>query len=69
MIPVYEVDKLRKFIMEFCLGNDKMNITELADNNSGFIRGRFMASTRLRKPGTSVDDNDFYGTKDFAIGK
>lgn len=69
MIPVYEVDKFRDFIMEFCLGNDHMNITELAGNNSGFTRCRFMAATRLRKPNTNVDDNDFYGTKDFSIGK
>lgn len=69
MVPVYEVDELRDFIMEFCLGNDHMTIVELANKNSGFIKGRFMASIRLRKPGTSIDDDQFYGTKDFAIGK
>lgn len=69
IVPVYEVDKLRDFIMEFCLGNNHMTIIEVANKNSGFTRGRFMASTRLRKPGTSVNDDQFYGTKDFAIGK
>lgn len=69
MVPVYDVDKHRDFIMEFCLGNDQMTIFEVVSKNSGFIKGRFMASSRLRKPGTIVDDNQFYGTKDLAIGK
>lgn len=69
MVPVYEVDKLRDFIMEFCLGNDQMTIVEVASQNSGFIRGRFLASVRLRKPGTCVDEDRFYGTKDFALGR
>ncbi|CAI6354517.1 unnamed protein product [Macrosiphum euphorbiae] len=68
MVPVYEIDSLRDFIMEFCLGNDQMCIVELAGKNSGFIQGRFMSASRLRKPGTSVDENQFYGPKDFAIG-
>lgn len=69
MIPVYDVDEFRDFIMEFCLGNDQMSVTEVVGKNSGFVKGRFMSSIRLRKPGTNVDDDDFYGTKDFAIGK
>lgn len=69
LIPVYEEDKFRDFIMEFCLGNDQISITELAGKNSGFTGGRFMSSCRLRKPNTKIDDNLFYGTKDFAIGK
>lgn len=69
MVPVYEVDKHRNFIMEYCLGNDQMSILEVAGKNSGFIKGRFMSSVRLRKPGTSVDEDQFYGTKDLAIGK
>ncbi|CAH1731580.1 unnamed protein product [Aphis gossypii] len=68
MVPVYEVDSLRDFIMEYCIGNDQMCIVELASKNSGFIKGRFMSAARLRKPNTSVDSNQFYGPKDFAIG-
>ncbi|XP_025198331.1 EF-hand domain-containing protein 1-like [Melanaphis sacchari] len=68
MVPVYEIDNLRNFIMEYCIGNDQMSIVELASKNSGFTKGRFMAATRLRKPGTSIDSNEFYGPKDFAIG-
>lgn len=66
---VYEVDKHRNFIMEYCLGNNQISIVEVASKNSGFIKGRFMASVRLRKPGTNIDEDHFYGTKDFAIGK
>jgi len=69
MVPVYEVDNLRDFIMEYCIGNDQMSIVELASKNSGFIKGRFMSNTKLRKPGTNVDEDQFYGTKDFAIGR
>lgn len=68
MEPVHEVDSHRDFVMEFCLGNGQMSIVELAARNSGFTKGRFMSSARLRKPGTDVDDDAFYGTKDFAIG-
>jgi EF-hand domain-containing protein 1 len=68
MVPVYEVDNLRDFMMEYCIGNDQMCIVELASKNSGFNKGRFMSSARLRKPGTSIDSNQFYGPKDFAIG-
>lgn len=68
MVPVYDIDIFREFIMEYCIGNDQMSIAELASNNSGFNKGRFMSSTRLRKPGTSIDANQFYGPKDFSIG-
>lgn len=67
---VREEDKHREFIMAFCLGNDQMTIQEApSGKNTGFIKGRFMSSVRLRKPNTNVDDQMFYGTKDFAIGK
>lgn len=69
MVPVNDVDEFRDFIMEFCLGNNQMSILEVVDKNSGFFKGRFMSSVRLRKPDTSVDDDEFYGPKDFAIGK
>lgn len=70
MVPLYEVDQYREdFIMEFCLGNDHISIFEMVTKNNGFTPGRFVASVRLRKPNTNVDDNQFYGTKDFAIGK
>ncbi|XP_050440015.1 EF-hand domain-containing protein 1-like [Adelges cooleyi] len=66
---VREEDKHREFIMAFCLGNDQMTIQEApSGKNTGFIKGRFMSSVRLRKPNTNVDDQMFYGTKDFAIG-
>lgn len=69
MVAVHEVNKHRDFIMEFCLGNDQVVIHEVVSRNSGFIKGRFLSSIRLRKPGFSVDENQFYGTKDLAIGK
>lgn len=69
MVPVHPADEDRDFVMEYCLGNDQMVVYERAGPNSGFFKGRFMASARVRKPGTSVDDELYYGTADFAIGK
>ncbi|XP_050529585.1 EF-hand domain-containing protein 1-like [Daktulosphaira vitifoliae] len=69
LMGIREDDKFREFIMTFCLGNDHITIQEIASGkNSGFGKGKFMSSIRLRKPGTSVDDQKFYGTKDFALG-
>lgn len=69
LVPVHEADRQRDFVMEYCLGDHRMSVHEVANKNSGFVKGRFMAATRLRKPGTGVDDCQYYGTKDFAIGK
>jgi hypothetical protein len=69
MVPVIEVDSYRNFLMEYCLGNDQISITEVPMKNSGFLKGRIIAPTRLRKPGTKVEENQFFGPKDFAIGK
>ncbi|XP_025415429.1 EF-hand domain-containing protein 1-like [Sipha flava] len=68
MVPVIEVDSYRNFLMEYCLGNDQISITEVPMKNSGFLKGRIIAPTRLRKPGTKVEENQFFGPKDFAIG-
>lgn len=59
----------RHFCMEYNLGTDKMLILQIPHKNSGFIKGRFMASIRLRKPGYDIEENMFYGPKDFVIGK
>lgn len=69
MEPVHPTDADRRFAMEYCLGNDQMIVYERAGPNSGFYNGRFMASARVRKPGTTVDDEQYYGTADLAIGR
>ncbi|VVC44047.1 Uncharacterised domain DM10,Domain of unknown function DUF1126 [Cinara cedri] len=66
MVPVNKEDHDRPFCMEFNLANDKMTILEKASR--GFLKGKFMSAFRLRKPGFPVEENIFYGPKDFAIG-
>jgi hypothetical protein len=69
MEPLIEVDNHRNFLLEYCLGNDKMSITEVPTENSGFYKGKIVAPTRIRKHGTKLEDNQFFTPKDFAIGK
>lgn len=73
LVPVHEADRYRNFVMEYCLGDGQTSVFEVASKNSGFVKGRFVAATRLRKPGNAavdVDENpQYYDTKDFAVGK
>ncbi|XP_050523184.1 EF-hand domain-containing protein 1-like isoform X2 [Daktulosphaira vitifoliae] len=68
LLSVYKDDNYREFIMTFCLGNNNMTIQEISQKNSGYTKGKFMSATRVRKPGTTVDDDQYYGLKDFFIG-
>ena len=40
----------------------------LAHRNSGVIGGKFLERTRVPKPGSSVDNPEFYHPNDFSIG-
>lgn len=69
LIFPHEEAGYRHFCMQYNMGNDKMVIHQSPHKNSGYIKGRFMTSVRLRKPGYDVEENMYYGPKDFAIGK
>ncbi|KAL2082609.1 hypothetical protein ACEWY4_022427 [Coilia grayii] len=61
-------DAGRRFVLTYYLCNDMISIWETATRNSGIIGGKFLEKTRIPKPSSSVDDPQYYGPADFAIG-
>ncbi|XP_076613252.1 EF-hand domain-containing protein 1 [Chaetodon auriga] len=61
-------DEGRQFILSYFLSNDMISIFEKPTRNSGIIGGRFLEKTRVPKPGSTVDNPEFYSPADFAIG-
>lgn len=45
-----------------------MSIFEKPTRNSGIITGTFLSKTRIPKPGSTVENPDYYSPADFAIG-
>lgn len=45
-----------------------ISIYEKPRRNSGTISGKFLEKTRVPKPGSTVDNPEFYSPADFAIG-
>ncbi|MEQ2193562.1 hypothetical protein XENOCAPTIV_003710 [Xenoophorus captivus] len=64
----YSKDEGRRFILSYHLSNDMISIFEKPMRNSGIIGGKFLEKTRIPKPGSSVDNPEFYSPADFAIG-
>lgn len=58
----------RRFILSYFLANDAISIFEKPTNNSGIIGGRFLEKTRIPKPGSTVDEPEYYSPADLAIG-
>ncbi|XP_056284339.1 EF-hand domain-containing protein 1 isoform X2 [Pseudoliparis swirei] len=61
-------DEDRQFILSYFLSNDMMSIFEKTTRNSGIIGGKFLKKKRILKPGSTVDNSEFYSPADFAIG-
>jgi len=61
-------DKNRKFIISYSLAKDEMQIYEPHQRNAGIIEGKFLEYSQVRKPGSSVDNPEYYTPADFAIG-
>ncbi|XP_060762537.1 EF-hand domain-containing protein 1-like [Neoarius graeffei] len=61
-------DKSRHFILHYYLSNDTISIHEKPTRNSGIIGGKFLAKTRIPKPGSTVENPQYYRPADFAIG-
>ncbi|XP_062267539.1 EF-hand domain-containing protein 1-like [Platichthys flesus] len=64
----YPVDKSRRFILTYYLSNDMISIYEKPGRNSGMISGKFLEKTRIPKPGSTLENLEFYSPADFAIG-
>lgn len=61
-------DEDRRFILSYFLANDTISIFERPTRNSGIIGGKFLEKTRVPKPGSTVQNPEFYSPADFAIG-
>ncbi|XP_015780659.1 PREDICTED: EF-hand domain-containing protein 1-like [Acropora digitifera] len=61
-------DKNRRFIIYYRLADDMLTIYEPPVRNAGIIGGKFLERTRATKPGSSVDNPEFYTPADFQIG-
>ncbi|XP_054474886.1 EF-hand domain-containing protein 1 [Anoplopoma fimbria] len=61
-------DQGRCFILSYFLSDDMISIYEKPTRNSGIIGGRFLRKKRILKPGSTVDNPEFYVPGDFAIG-
>ncbi|XP_034435685.1 EF-hand domain-containing protein 1-like [Hippoglossus hippoglossus] len=64
----YPVDESRCFILTYYLSNDMISIYEKPARNSGMISGKFLEKTRIPKPGSNLENLEFYSPADFAIG-
>ncbi len=45
-----------------------ITIYEPPQRNSGILGGKFLERTKVRKPGSSIDNPEFYTPADFKIG-
>ncbi|KAM8832923.1 EF-hand domain-containing protein 1 isoform 2-T2 [Spinachia spinachia] len=59
-------DENRRFVLSYFLSDDMISIFEKPTR--GIIGGKFLKKTRIAKPGSTVDDPEFYSPADFAIG-
>ncbi|KAK3704391.1 hypothetical protein QZH41_008280 [Actinostola sp. cb2023] len=68
METVRPEDKNRRFIISYRLADDMLTIYEPPVRNAGIIGGKYLERTRATKPGSSVDNPEFYTPADFRIG-
>uniref|UniRef100_UPI0037E71C01 EF-hand domain-containing protein 1 n=1 Tax=Semicossyphus pulcher TaxID=241346 RepID=UPI0037E71C01 len=61
-------DEGRRFVLSYYLCDDMISIFEKPTRNSGIIAGKFLEKTRIPKPGSTVENAEFYSPADFAIG-
>eukprot|EP00118_Oscarella_pearsei_P025815 m.308823 g.308823 ORF g.308823 m.308823 type:complete len:534 (+) comp44928_c0_seq1:29-1630(+) len=61
-------DANRKFIISYRLADDMMQIYEPPQRNAGILGGKFLERTRVPKPGSHGDEQQFYSPADLAIG-
>ncbi|KAK9872960.1 hypothetical protein WA026_020309 [Henosepilachna vigintioctopunctata] len=68
MENIHPEDKIRKFLLQYSLGDGTCKIHEPPINNSGIIGGKYLKSTYLVKPGSDPLDPTYYTPGDFYIG-
>ncbi|CAM4687424.1 unnamed protein product [Leuciscus chuanchicus] len=62
------LDEGRRFVLSYYLSDDMISIFEKSTRNSGIIGGKFLEKTRVPKPGSTVENPEYYGPADFSIG-
>ncbi|XP_051951704.1 EF-hand domain-containing protein 1 [Xyrauchen texanus] len=62
------LDEGRRFILSYYLSNDMISIFERSTRNSGIMGGKFLEKTHVPKPGSVVENPEYYGPADFSIG-
>jgi hypothetical protein len=62
-------DKDRKFVFSYSLSDCSITISEIPQQNSGFMGGTYLKSTRIPKPGTNLDNPEYYTPADLYIGR
>ena len=61
-------DEGRRFILSYFLSDEMISIFEKPTRNSGIIGGKFLEKTSIPKPGSTVENPEYYSPADFAIG-
>ncbi|KAM3861068.1 EF-hand domain-containing protein 1 [Diretmus argenteus] len=62
----YPEDDGRPFILSYFLSDDMISIFE--KRTSGIMGGKFLEKTRVPKPGSTVENPEFYSPADFTVG-
>uniref|UniRef100_A0A672GTH0 DM10 domain-containing protein n=1 Tax=Salarias fasciatus TaxID=181472 RepID=A0A672GTH0_SALFA len=60
-------DESRRFILSYYLSDDMISIFEKSSSLC-FFGGKFLKKTRVPKPGSTVENPEYYSPADFAIG-
>lgn len=68
MDTAYPEDQIRRFILQYCLADGTITITEPPIQNSGIIGGKFLSATKVWRPGCDPNNPEYYTTKDIYIG-
>ncbi|KAJ7422584.1 EF-hand domain-containing family member C2 [Willisornis vidua] len=65
------IDKDRKFIISYFLGNDTISVFEYTERNTGIPGGRFLERGRIKKPGQELfksEPSEYYKAHDLFVG-
>lgn len=61
-------DQNRHFVLKYSLADGKIEMHEIAADNSGRMGGKFVSAQFVQKPMCSPNTPEYYSCKDFQIG-
>lgn len=62
------VNKTRRFVINYYMSDDTIQVFESEHPNSGLPKGIFIFRKRVKKPGHQWEDPEYYGPKDLYVG-